>query len=394
MINYGILGGGAAGIFAAITLKRLCPGARVVVLEKTKQLLTKVKISGGGRCNVTHSCFEPKKLVENYPRGKKELIGPFSRFQPKDTIQWFQERNIALKTENDGRMFPSSNSSQTIIDCFLQEAKTLGVEILQEQPISSIKPENNLWMVNNIPFNALIMATGSAKEPLQWVEALGQPLIQQVPSLFSFNTPASPLIDLSGVSVEEAIVTLPEFSLTSRGPLLITHWGFSGPAILRLSAFAALKLFERNYKTNVEINWMPDVLDEAFTHKSTSSLVHNDPVHLPKSLWKRIASLAGINEQQRWAEVSKNKMEELKRLCRKFPCQIDGKTTYKQEFVTAGGVSLKGVNCSTMESKHLPNLYFAGEVLNIDGVTGGFNFQAAWTTAWIAAHAIATQHTH
>lgn len=390
VMEFAVLGGGAAGIFAAITLKRLCPDDRVVVLEKTRQLLSKVKISGGGRCNVTHACFDPKKLISNYPRGSRELLGPFHRFQPKDMIAWFEERGVELKVEEDGRMFPVSNSSQTIIDCFLKEAKTLGVEILTEHPINAFEELSK--------YDAVIVATGSTKDPLNMLEALGQPIVAQVPSLFTFNVPSSELLDLSGVSVDDAIVALPEFSLSSRGPVLITHWGFSGPGVLRLSAFGARSLYSKNYETTVEIDWMPDHDLRAYFAKcrkqSPAKCVALEPFVVSKSLWKRFCALADIPETLRWAEISQAALDRLEKICKRYTCKLEGKTTYKQEFVTAGGIELKGVNFSSMESKILPNVYFAGEVLDIDGVTGGFNFQAAWTTAWIAANAIFEKKSH
>ncbi len=405
-MRVGIIGGGAAGIFAALILKKARPDIRVLVFEKTKQLLSKVKISGGGRCNVTHGCFDPKKLVLNYPRGSKELIGPFSRFQPSDMIDWFKDRGVELKMEDDGRMFPKTDSSQTIIDCFLEEARNLGVEILTEQKLLGIKQlsDNDSYKWNilfsdreAIDCNALIMATGSTKEPQDWLASLGQPMVSQVPSLFTFNVPSSPLLDLSGISVRDGIVSLPELKCSYRGPILITHWGFSGPAVLKLSAFAARDLLSCHYRTDILINWLPDIDVRTLLSKSkiehTSKLIQNElPVNcigITKSLWKRFCEIAQIGPEKRWAELSKIQLENLVNVCTQFRCKMDGKTTYKQEFVTAGGVAREGVSFSTMESKKLPKLYFAGELLDVDGITGGFNFQAAWTTAWIAANNIA-----
>ncbi|MCH9627394.1 MAG: 3-dehydro-bile acid delta(4,6)-reductase [Chlamydiales bacterium] len=328
-----IIGAGAAGCFAAIACAEAHPRAEVVILEKTRQPLAKVRVSGGGRCNVTHACFDPKVLVESYPRGSKELLGPFHRFQPADTVAWFQERGIELKTEKDGRMFPSTDRSETIIDCFLNEIKKRNIELQLGVKIEQI-PEDA---------DAVILATGSSRHGHKMAQLAGHTLIDPVPSLFSFNVPSSPLLGLSGVSVPEATVWLEGRSCRQTGPLLITHWGFSGPAVLKLSAWEARFLHECAYQATCLIEW-------------------KEP--LPKRLYRALKEHP--NHHYR----------------------IEGKTTYKSEFVTCGGVSLKEVNFKTMESRIRPGLFFAGEVLDIDGVTGGYNFQNAWTTGWIAGHSI------
>ncbi len=327
-----VIGAGAAGVFAAVHCKELNPDAHVVLYEKTRQPLAKVRISGGGRCNVTHACFDPKQLVTYYPRGSKELLGPFHRFQPRDTVEWFAKRGVILKTEADGRMFPITDSSQTIIDCLMGEVKRLGVELHLGTKIETL-PEAE----------AIILASGSAGYEL--AKEAGHTIVEPVPSLFTFNVPTSPLLDLAGISVPHVRVRL--FKHVAEGPLLLTHWGFSGPAILRLSAFAARELHACNYQATLTIEWGTEPLARNLRSRLT-------PEQLVKDHYA-----------------------------------IDGKTTYKQEFVTAGGIELKEVNFQTMESKKRPGLYFAGEILNIDGVTGGFNFQNAWTTAYLAAAAAA-----
>ncbi len=323
-----VIGGGAAGVFGAISAKEANPHREVVLLEKSAVLLAKVKVSGGGRCNVTHACFDPKLLVKNYPRGEKELLGPFHKFGPKETIEWFASRGVKLKTEKDGRMFPVTDSSETIISCLLNTAKKLGVEIRTRQKIENVEEFKG---------KKLLLATGSSPDGYRWAKAFGHTIQSPVPSLFTFNVPTSPLKELSGVVVANVEVSVGPFSQT--GPLLITHFGFSGPVIIKLSAWAARYLHEKNYNTDFTIYW---------------------PEELPKSLLK-IKDLPTVY-------------------------RIEGKTTNKEEFVTCGGVTLKEVDFRTMESKIHPGLHFAGEILDIDGVTGGFNFQNAWTTGKLAGN--------
>lgn len=345
-----VIGGGAAGFFAAINIKEKNPGRRVVLLEKTRQPLAKVRISGGGRCNVTHQCFEPKRLVECYPRGKRELLGPFTRFGPVDTIEWFLKRGVQLKTEADGRMFPVSDSSETIIECFLNEAKRLGVELRLQTAVLRIDRDLSMHLPDEIlKCAAVVLATGSVKGGIEMAEKLGHTKVDPVPSLFTFNCPTSPLLDLAGLSVPKARVSLVGTKLEALGPVLITHWGFSGPAILRLSAFGARILHEKQYQADLLIDWAPDL-----------------ELPLPKNLARRLTP----------------------ETLHKSLYKIEGKTTFKQEFVTAGGITLKEVDFRTMESKIVPGLYFAGEILDIDGITGGFNFQNAWTGGWLISEAL------
>ena len=352
-----VIGGGAAGIFAALAAKKAAPDRSVTVLEKTSVLLSKVKISGGGRCNVTHACFDPKKLIENYPRGGQELLGPFHRFQPQDTVEWFEERGVKLKTEPDGRIFPTTNNSTTIINCLLDEAKKLGVEILLRQRIETP------------PAGTVILATGSSPDGYKLAESLGHTLQPPVPSLFTFNVPTSSLKDLSGIAVPVQ-VSLLGTTLTQTGPLLITHFGFSGPAILKLSAWGARFLHDKNYRFEIEIDWLPHIKADPFSAKD----------QLPKKLWREFVK----DFQKPFPQLSKSELQKLEDRLHRDRYQVDGKTIHKEEFVTCGGVTLKEVDFKTMESKLHPGLYFAGEILNIDGITGGFNFQNAWTTGYIA----------
>lgn len=350
-----VVGGGAAGIFAALHAKAANSSQSVIVLEKTAVLLSKVKVSGGGRCNVTHACFDPKELVKNYPRGHKELLGPFHRFGPSDTIEWFESRGVKLKTEPDGRMFPVTNSSATIIDCLLNEAKQLGVDIRLRQRIEKIEPGFTLHLKEGkIDCEHLILATGSSLEGYQFAQGLGHTIQPPVPSLFTFNSPSSPLKDLSGIATI-AKVQIVGTPFTQTGPLLITHFGFSGPAVLKLSAWAARHLHTCNYHFEIAIDWLPD-----------QHLSPGDKIPLPKNLARRL---------------SEKQLHDDRYL-------IEGKTTHKEEFVTCGGVTLKEVDFKTLQSKLSPGLHFAGELLDIDGVTGGFNFQNAWTTGFIAGSSL------
>lgn len=394
-----VIGGGAAGFFGAIACAESHPHYRVILLEKARQLLSKVRVSGGGRCNVTHSCFDPALLVKNYPRGNKELRGPFTRFQPKDTIAWFESHGVPLKTEEDGRMFPVTDSSETIIHCLLTQAKKLGVQIRTESAVESISRAERgfqIGMANGetIACDALLIATGSSSKAYGWIQSLGHTIVPPVPSLFTFNVPGSPLEELAGISVPKAELSIAGTSLKQEGPLLITHWGFSGPAALKLSAWGARELHRMGYKGVLRVNWLPDLsLDELREHIEATKSTHpaklvlgESPVSLPKNLWKKLAAKAGATADLRWSSLSKKVFGALLEILHNDAYTIDGKSTYKEEFVTCGGVSLDEVNFKTMESKKCPGLYFAGEVLDIDGVTGGFNFQNAWTTSWIAGN--------
>lgn len=396
-----VVGGGAAGFFGAIACAQANSNCRVILLEKARQVLSKVRISGGGRCNVTHSCFDPGTLIQNYPRGGKELRGAFSRFQPRDTIQWFESRGVDLKVESDGRMFPTTDSSETIISCLMQQVKMSGVELWTETGVISCEKNHHFQVMltngESLSCDYLLVATGSSSKVSTWLEKLGHRLEAPVPSLFTFNVPSSPLRDLAGISVPKAKLSLEECGLQQIGPLLITHWGFSGPAVLKLSAWGARLLHDKKYYTKLKINWLPDVNPENLKHRMieyrqiyAARLVTSDcPFTLPKNLWKAFLEMAKIPENLRWSALSKQQIQDMISILNGCQFQIEGKSTYKDEFVTCGGIKLQEVDFKTMESKICPGLYFAGEVLDIDGVTGGFNFQNAWTTSWLAGNAIA-----
>ncbi len=398
-----IIGGGAAGIFAAITAAELSPTSEVTVIDKGP-LLTKVRISGGGRCNVTHSCFDPKALVKNYPRGEKELLGPFSRFQPKDTIEWFKQRGVALKVEDDGRMFPTTDSSETIINCLLNECKRLNIQLHTQKKITHVARIDEQFHVTCADESILIadrlmLATGNSPQGHSLAQELGHTIVPPVPSLFTFNVPTSPLLELSGRSVDHAIIGIEGTKFEQSGPLLLTHWGFSGPAALKLSAWAARYLHECDYKTTIYINWLPELslhqLEKQFLAlkqaKPTLTLSGLNDYGIAKNLWKRLIETASLSPEQKLVQMSHKQLSQLAKKLHHDCYQQDGKTTYKQEFVTCGGVALSEVDFKTMESRCCPHLYFGGELLDIDGVTGGFNFQNAWTTGWIAAHAMSSK---
>lgn len=396
-----VIGGGAAGVFAAIAAKETNPHAQVILLEKSSSLLGKVRISGGGRCNVTHACFDPLTLSKNYPRGSQELIGPFHHFQPQDTINWFNKRGVLLKTENDGRMFPVTDSSQTIIDCLTTELKKHGVIVSFRQNITSIT-KNSLFEIhleNQEPLlgKNLILATGSHPLGHKWAESLGHTIKSPVPSLFTFNIPTSPLKELSGICLEKVEISLAKTSLSQTGPVLITHFGFSGPAVIKLSAWGARYLHEKNYEAELYINWLPELSQEAILTKLLSlkktspqkSLLSENPFKFPRNFWKTWLSLCGSSISDTIGTSSNKDLSVLSKKLNQDIYLISGKTTHKEEFVTCGGVDLKEILFKTMRSKKCPGLFFAGEILDIDGVTGGFNFQNAWTTAFIAGSSIA-----
>lgn len=399
-----IIGGGAAGVFGALTAAAAHPEAEVIVLEKSPKLLAKVRISGGGRCNVTHHCFDPTTLAQNYPRGHRELLGPFSRFQPKDIILWFKEHGVQLKVEADGRMFPTTDNSQTIIDCFLKTANQLGVKILTHVGVEKVeRQENSQFKVfastgEPIVCDRILLATGGGQSNsgFKIAETFGHTIIPPVPSLFTFNIEDKRLADLQGISFPEAELEVLGTSLKTKGPLLITHWGLSGPTILKLSAWGARVLYDLNYQFTIGINFLPTFSSQAFLLKlkktkeifSLKQIIKNPLFDLPKRFWERVIYLSGIPEEQTWAHADLSFMEYLTKECIQGKYTVAGKSTNKDEFVTCGGVTLKEVNFKTMESKLYPGLFFAGEVLDIDGITGGFNFQAAWTTAWIAGNSM------
>lgn len=391
-----VLGGGAAGFFAAITAKDYHPSAAVVLLERTSQLLGKVRISGGGRCNVTHSCFEPRRLVQNYPRGNKELLGPFHQFGPEQTIEWFGSRGVKLKTESDGRMFPTTDSSQTIIDCLMKEAEKVGVKIQLGKKIESVSREGEQFVLQAgneiLKCDRLILATGSNPAGHAFAQSLGHTIQKPVPSLFTFNVPDFSLKELAGATVEKAVLSIEGFPRQQEGALLVTHWGFSGPAALKLSAWAARFLFEREYEANLQIDWIPDTGDRQFFEifktlrkdSGARSLTNVKPFPLSKNLWRKFLEDVRIDPSLQLSHLAQDDIARLHRKLKGDLYRIKGKTTNKEEFVTCGGVSLAEVNFKTMESRLQPGLFFAGEILDIDGVTGGFNFQNAWTTGWLA----------
>lgn len=397
-----IIGGGAAGIFAAALCSELAPHLDVLVLEKTRQLLAKVRISGGGRCNVTHSQFDAKKLTQHYPRGNKELLGPFHKFQPQDTIAWFARHGVELKTEEDGRMFPTTDHSATVVNCLLDAAKAGGVEIRSERTVKSIEKVDEGFLVHvdgeePIACSHVLLATGSNPHGHALAEKLGHTIVSPVPSLFTFNVPTSPLLDLAGITVPDAELSLGTSSHKQRGSLLLTHWGFSGPAALKLSAWAARDLNACNYRTELKVNWAPALSrDEVHSRllackqkNPLRSLDQENPFQLPLNLWKRLLTLSGIQSGSPMGHTAGKSLQALAERVSASTYAVEGKTTYKTEFVTCGGVELKEIDFKTLESRVVPGLHFAGEVLNIDGITGGFNFQNAWTTAYLAISGIA-----
>ncbi len=389
-----IIGGGAAGFFGAIACAEAHPQYRVTLIEKSQKFLSKVKISGGGRCNVTHSCFDPSRLILHYPRGGKSLLGPFNQFQPRDTIEWFKERGVELKTEDDGRMFPCTDDSQTIIQCLMEASKKAGVELQTGVSIDEIKVvADGFELSPSLRCDKLLIATGSNQRFFPLLEKLGHSIIPPVPSLFTLNVPSSPLLSLSGISLERVHVKIAGTKLEQWGPLLLTHWGFSGPAILKLSAFGARNLHEDKYQATLLVNWLPDENQESaferlckYKAQYPQKQIHTqNPFKLPAKLWQ---AFVRPMENTPLVNLSKKQLRSLSETLCRSSYKIEGKTTFKQEFVTCGGVNLKEVNLKTMESKLCPGLFFAGEVLNVDGVTGGFNFQHAWTSSWIAGHSM------
>ena len=394
-----IVGGGAAGFFTAINIAERNPKLKVAILERGKTVLEKVRISGGGRCNVTHACFVPNDLVKFYPRGEKELRGPFHQFCSGDTIEWFEKHGVVLKIEEDGRMFPVSDSSQTIIDCFLTAVKKLKIEVLTGHSVQSIFKGDHYWKVetNHETFSCqkLIMTTGSNPKIWEMLQSIGHTIVPPVPSLFTFNIKDVRIKDLMGVSAW-AHVKVKNSKLEASGPLLITHWGMSGPGILRLSAWGARELFAKNYQFLLEVNWLNetsfdealDTLKELKQEHAKKTVAKKSPFDFPNRLWESLVLAAEISVETKWADVSKKQLTDLANQLTGAQFQVNGKSTFKEEFVTAGGIDLKEINFKTMESKLHKNLYFAGEIVNIDAITGGFNFQNAWTGGFIAANDI------
>lgn len=394
-----IVGGGAAGFFTAINIVEKNPKLKVAILERGNEVLSKVRISGGGRCNVTHACFEPNELVKFYPRGEKELRGPFHQFCSGDTVEWFSNHGVELKIEEDGRMFPISNSSQTIIDCFLQATQKLGITVLMGQSVQSIFKKDNFWKIEtqnkNYIAEKLILATGSNPKIWEMLQTFGHAIVNPVPSLFTFNIKDARIKELPGVSAMVSI-KVKDTKLASTGPLLITHWGMSGPAILKLSAWGARILAEKNYQFTISVNWLNDIeaddaekiLKNLKQEHAKKAVSKKSPFDFPNRLWESLVLASSISEETKWADLSKIQLQNLVHQLTNSSFQVNGKSTFKEEFVTAGGIDLKEINFKTMESKLHENLFFAGEIINIDAVTGGFNFQNAWTSGYILANSL------
>jgi len=399
-LKVAVIGGGAAGFFAAIHAKINHPKAQVTIFEKSKKLLAKVKISGGGRCNVTNGCTEIKELAKAYPRGGKKLKRAFRTFSTHDTMQWFESRGVALVIQEDNCVFPVSQSSQSIIDCMMIEARTLDIAIETTKGVKAIEPKGTELVLNfgakhpSVVVNKVIVATGGSpkRSGLAWLEALNHKIADPVPSLFTFNMPNEPIKELMGIVVEKALVSIQGTKLKGDGPLLITHWGMSGPAILKLSAFGARLLSEMDYRFKVQVNWVNEINNELVMNElkrivaeQTNKILANfRPYLLPERLWHYLLEKSNLSLKKRWGELGKKGVNKLMAVLTNDVYEVKGKTTFKEEFVTCGGVSLESIDFSTMQSKVCPNLYFAGEVMDIDGITGGYNFQSAWTTGFIA----------
>lgn len=397
-----IIGGGAAGFFAAIELATLRPDLQIDIYEKSQQVLSKVKISGGGRCNVTHACFDPKELVTYYPRGKKELRGPFSKFGPGDTIQWFEQRGVELKTESDGRMFPITDSSQTIIDTFMDEVERLKIRVHLQKGLTGLSQKNNEWQLQfsdntAVSASAVLIASGSSSMIWELLSGLGLEIIPPVPSLFTFHVRDKKLQALSGLSVEFINAAIVDSTIETEGPVLITHWGFSGPAILKLSAWGARILKDKDYKFSLTLDYLPARTEEALIHElkelrkteSRKQVNTFSPYHeLPKRLWNYLTLRSGIPDELNWADLSNTHLQRLVQELKNGMYEVSGKSTFKDEFVTCGGVALSEIDFKTYSSSRIPGLFFGGEVIDVDAVTGGFNFQHAWTSGHLAAKGI------
>ncbi len=424
MFDVIIIGGGASGFFTAINIAEVNPDLTIAILEKGKEVLQKVKISGGGRCNVTNAQPDPKELIKNYPRGEKELLGPFYTFNNQDTIQFFESRGVPLKTEEDGRVFPVSNSSQTIIDCLLKETHRLGIKVFRQSSVVKIEPkysdgQSSFWTITTIKkqyqCRKVVLATGSNLKIWKLIESLGHSVIPPVPSLFTFNIKDERISGNQGVSTSAKVDVLPKYDfsreitlklkskkaekvlLSAEGSLLITHWGLSGPVILKLSAWGAILLHNLKYKFPISINWLPDyhqgsvlsLLMEIKEIEARKTVLRTKAVEIPRRLWTNLVRASGIAKDEKWADVTREKLQNLANELTNGKFMVQGKSTFKEEFVTAGGVDLKEINFKTFESKIHDNLFFAGEVINVDAITGGFNFQNAWTGGYIVAQAIA-----
>jgi predicted Rossmann fold flavoprotein len=401
-----VIGGGAAGFFCAVNAARMNPALEVIILEKTNKFLSKVRVSGGGRCNTTHACFDIAEMSKKYPRGGNFVKKTFHQFFTSDTIKWFEERGVKLKAEEDGRMFPVTDSSQTIIDCLMREANKYGVKVKLSTEVRRINAQYSMFNVQcsneeSIDADFVCIASGGYPKSsmFDWLRELGHTIEEPVPSLFTFNMPGHPITKLMGVSVENARVKIIGTKLEQEGPLLITHWGLSGPAILKLSAWGARQLAICNWQFSILVNWLPEFNEQQLTEefhslrfdKASQKIINRNPFGLPQRLWEFLLEHSEVNKEKRWADLPVKEQNKLiKNLC---ACEfaIKGKTTFKEEFVTAGGINLSEVDANTMMSKKLPDLFFAGEILNVDGITGGFNFQHAWTSGYIAAKNIALQ---
>lgn len=430
-----VIGGGAAGFFCAVNAARMNPGLEVIIAEKSNKLLSKVKVSGGGRCNVTHACFEIADMAKKYPRGGNFVKKTFHQFFTTHTIQWFEERGVALKKEDDGRMFPVSNSSQTIIDCLLNEADKYGVVVMMNTEVKSLRgslepgvasleseqPADNKKYTGKIILEIITSGTSGSRLPttdsrllttdyvciasggypksamFDWIKKIGHTIEDPVPSLFTFNIPGNAITKLMGVSVEKTKLKIAATKLESDGPLLITHWGLSGPAVLKLSAWGAKELAEKKYSFTAIVNWLPQFNEQTLREAvqqlrfdiATQKMINRNPFSLPQRLWEYFLLESGVKEEMRWADLPTVAQNKLIRNLIGQEFLVSGKTTFKEEFVTAGGIHLHEIDANTMMSKRQPGLFFAGEIMNVDGVTGGFNFQHAWTSGWIAAKSIA-----
>ena len=398
-----IIGGGAAGFFAALRAAECKPEFRIIILEKTGKFLSKVKVSGGGRCNVTHDCSHTSRLIQHYPRGGNALKKLFGAFKVEDTIEWFEKRGLKLKVEEDGRMFPVSNSSQSVIDCFMAEARRLNVQLQTHFGVEKLEKREDGLVIHSAKgesiraSNVLVATGGYAKaEAYQWLMGTGHSLVPPVPSLFTFNNPGNAIRSLAGISVPMGLVKIEGTKLQYEGPVLITHWGFSGPAVLKLSAYGAEWIHSQDYHFTIHIRWVAEAKEEELRqHLHSYQSLHPKRqiggyslFELPQRLWQHLCSQADIPESQRWAELSKKSLNKLVEGLFRDRHEIKGKTTFKEEFVTCGGIPLQELKLPEMESRMVPGLFFAGEVLNIDGITGGFNFQNAWTTGWLAGTAM------
>ena len=404
-----VIGGGAAGFFCAVNAARMNPDLEVVIVEKSGKLLSKVKVSGGGRCNVTHACFDITEMAKRYPRGRNFVKKSFHGFFTPDTIQWFSERGVELKTESDGRMFPVTDNSQSVIDCLMKEADNMGVEIRMHVSVEKLEKNGGRFILHTrasgrediMEADFICIAAGGSSKPeaYGWIRALGHSIALPVPSLFTFNIPGHPITKLMGVSLEDAEVKIPLLKEKQLGPLLITHWGLSGPAVLKLSAWCARELAERDYHFSILVNWVPEYHESGMqeflvSHReqhASMPVKSKNPFGIPQRLWEFLLQSSGVTQETRWGNlpaVSMNKL--VKNLC-SFELEVSGKTTFKEEFVTAGGVNLSEIDPVTMMSRIVPGLYFAGEVMDVDGITGGYNFQHAWTSGYLSALSAANQ---